>query len=157
MTDTPTPPPVSPYGPGDSGVSVAAGRADVAGPAADPRWVDRARRILRIAIGVTAVLSVLTTVVLVVLASLGLGTADNALGGWEEAVVWGMVFAAPVLFVIAVNLLIWRALLRGFARKTRPEVITLVVVITLSLAVASVLLVTVLLFVGFAVGAATGV
>ena len=57
--------------------------------------------------------------------------------------------AAPVLTVIALNLLVWRALLRGLARRGRSEAVALVVIIALSLAVASWFAVAVLIFLWF--------
>lgn len=145
MSDSAPEPPESPYGP-----------AATAAPAAtDPvgeQKLERARRGLRIAALVSGVLSVLITVTLVVLATLGMGTADNHLAGVGEAVTFALIFAAPVLFVIALNLLTWRALLRPLARMGVGGRIALVVVMVLVLGIVSVTLVAVLLFAGFFAG-----
>jgi glucan phosphoethanolaminetransferase (alkaline phosphatase superfamily) len=114
-----------------------------------PEWVDRGRAILRVAVWVSAGLSVLATIALIVLGALGLSVADSAADGAAEALTWMTIAGGPVLFVIAMNLLVWRALLRGLARRRRGEAIAVVVVISLALAVASMLAVATLLFFGF--------
>lgn len=153
MSDSSEPPaPPSPYGPAEP---VGAHTAPAA--AGDPPWVERGRRILRIAIIVTAGLSVLATLALIVLGALGMGTADNDLIGIGAAITWTMVLGAPVLFVIAINLLVWRALLRPFARRSRGEAITIGIVVGLGLALLSVVLVVIVLTIGFFVGATTGI
>lgn len=124
--------------------------------AADPmldQTIERARRGLRNVALVAGVLSVLVTVTLVVFAVLGMGMADNHLAGVGEAVTFGGVFAAPVLFVIALNLLTWRALLRPLAHMGVGGRIALVVVMVLVLGIVSVALVAALLFGGFFLGA----
>lgn len=146
MSDSAPEPTTSPYGPA----------ATAAAAATDPvgeQKLERARRGLRIAALVSGVLSVLITVTLVVLAALGMGTADNDLAGVGEAVTFGLIFAAPVLFVIALNLLTWRALLRPLARMGVGGRIALVIVMVLVLGIVSVALVAALLFGGFFVGA----
>lgn len=126
-------------------------------PADAAAWVERGRRVLRVSALVSGVLSVLVTVTLVVLGALGMGTADNGLSGTGEAVTFGLIFAAPVLFVIALNLLIWRALLRPLARMGLGGRIALIVLMILVLGLSSVALVAVLLFGGFFVGAASSI
>lgn len=168
----PTPPPASPYGPaealaaltGDDSIAehepVGTAAAPAPAPsngAADTAAVERGRRILRVAALITGTLSIVSTIVLIVLGALGMGTADNDLIGVGSAIVWTMVLGAPVLIVIAINLVIWRALLRGLARRPRGEAIVFVVLIVLGLAVVSVILVTALLFLGFFVGALSGI
>lgn len=148
MSDSPEPlAPPSPYGPAEP----------VAASPAEPQWVERGRRILRVAIIVTAGLSVLATITLIVLGALGMGTADNDLIGIGAAITWTMVLGAPVLFVIAINLLVWRALLRPFSRRSRGEAITIGIVVGIGLALLSVVLVVIVLTIGFFVGAATGI
>lgn len=146
MSDSTPESPASPYGPATptSPASPATG--------ADPR-PERARHGLRIAALVTGVLSVLITLTLVVLAAFGMGTADNHLAGLGEAVTYGLIFAAPVLFVIALNLLSWRALLRPLARMSVGGRIALIVVLVVLFSVVSVALVALVLFGGFFVGA----
>lgn len=95
----------------------------------------------------------LLVVVLVVLAAMGLGTAADNLTDGEDALVWIAVTASPVLFVVALNLLIWRALLRRVAGQTRGEAFAMILAVTVALAVGSVILVAVLLFFGFLVSA----
>jgi hypothetical protein len=146
-------PATSPYGPDN--VAGRVGDAPVT-PAPHPAWVDRGRRILTVAIWITAGLSVALTVVLIILGVTNPGADDLVVGEFADTLVWGSIFAAPISFTIAINLLIWRGLLRGLSGRTRGQAVALVIVIALSLAVASVLLVTALLFLGFLVGAFAG-
>jgi hypothetical protein len=150
------PPPPSPYGPASDSVSdTAAPEHETprpAAPAPEPGWLARGRGALRIAALVTGTLSVLLTIALVVLAVLGMGTADNDLSGINESVTFGLILAAPVLFVIAMNLLIWRALLRPLARTGIGGRIALVIVMVIVLGLVSIALVAVLLFAGFFAG-----
>ncbi|MDX2026380.1 hypothetical protein, partial [Microcella sp.] len=62
--------------------------------------------------------------------------------------------AAPISFTIALNLLVWRGMLRSLSRRTRGQAIAIVIVVVIALAFASVLLVTGLLFAGFLAGVA---
>lgn len=152
MTElTSNPPAVSPYGPaeGATGASASARAAQ----AAEPAWVDRGRLILRFAIWATAGLSVLLMLLIVVLAALGLGIADNDLTESEDTLVWIAVITSPVLFVIALNLLVWRAMLPRLAGQTRGEAFAFITAVTVALAVGSVIVVALLLFFGFLVGA----
>jgi hypothetical protein len=126
------------------------------GAPASAAWVDRARAILRIAVIVTASLSVVMTLTLIVLSSLGLGTAANVITGTAEWLTWFLIFVGPVLFVIAMNVLVWRSLLRGLARRTLNEAIVLAAVATLLLAVASMISVAVLVLLGFFAGVFVG-
>lgn len=147
MTDETTPPPAeSPYAP------------SVENSAATPHAekIERARAILRLAVIVTASLSLVTTALLIVLGALGLGTADNAITGDAEFVTWLLIFLGPVLFVIAMNLLVWRALLRNLARRSPGAAIAIVIVTVIVLAVASVFVVATLLLAGFFAGAVIG-
>lgn len=163
----PSPPPASPYGPAEAlaaltGDDSIAEHEPVAPPAAppttgNPAWVDRGRAILRVAIWVSAGLSVLLTVALVALGALGMGTADNDLIGVGAALVWTAVLGAPVLFVIALNLLVWRAMLRPLARRSRGEAIVLGIAVGLLLALLSVIVVVILLTLGFFAGALSGI
>lgn len=146
MSDSTPEPLASPYGPAVESAPLAAN------PVLQQK-IERGRRILRVATVVTASLSVLITITLFVLAALGMGPADNHLAGIGETVTFGLIFAAPVLFVIALNLLTWRALLRPLARMGVEGRIALIVGMVLVLAVVSVVLVAALLFGGFAVGA----
>ncbi|MDX2026379.1 hypothetical protein [Microcella sp.] len=123
-----------------------------ASAAADNSRIERARRGLQIAALVTGVLSVLIVVTLVVLASFGLGTADNLLAGAEEALTYGLIFASPMLFVIALNLLTWRAMLRPLARMRVGGRVAVIVLTVIVLALMSVVFVAGLLFAGFFVG-----
>lgn len=146
MSDSTPEPVASPYGPA----------AVAATLPADPlldQTIERARRGLRIAALVSGVLSVLFTLTVVVLAALGMGAAGADLAGVTEATTYGLIFGAPVLFVIALNLLTWRALLRPLARMGVGGRIALVIVMVLVLGIVSVTLVAVLLFAGFFAGA----
>lgn len=120
-------------------------------PLTPPAWVARGRDILRVAVWVTASLSLALTATVVVLAALGVEPGNGVVDGPEQWMTDTALLTAPVLFVIALNLLIWRALLPGLVRRTRPEAIALVVVIALGLAVASWFAVAVLLLGGFVV------
>jgi len=154
--DVPVPPPVSPYGPAEPlNAAVNENPANTVSPppAAHPAWVERGRRILTVAVWITAGLSVALTIVLIVLGVLNPGADDLVPGELTDTLVWSTIFAAPILFTVAINLLIWRALLRGLAGRTRGQAFALVTVIAVSLAVASVFMVTLLLFLGFFVGA----
>lgn len=166
MTDTPepaapkadvsVPPPVSPYGPADGMEAVAqtqAAHPTAPRPAARPEWLDRGRRILTVAIWITAGLSVALTIALIVLGVLNPGADDLVPGELTDTLVWSTIFAAPILFTIALNLLIWRASLRWFGGRTRGEAIAFIIGVSVALAVGSVILVTLLLFAGFLAGA----
>ena len=124
------------------------------GPATDaPSWVDRGRHGLRIAILITGALSLGILLVVLVFAAIGqnvLASADTEFG---TNLLWVATLASPVLFVIAMNLLVWRALLVPIARKRRGETIVLVTVTAVGLAVASFAAVVVLLLGGFLVTA----
>jgi hypothetical protein len=121
-----------------------------------PAGIARARAILRTATLVVGGLSVVMLILIVVLSSLGFGTTDLDVSGAGEPAVWALVFASPVLIVIALNLLTWRALLPGLARRSSGAAITLSAVIALGLAVASILVVFLLLLIGFFAGATIG-
>jgi len=123
-----------------------------AAPAPEAGWVARGRGVLRVSALVAGALSVLLTITLVVLAALGMGTANNDLSGINESVTFGLIFAAPVLFVIALNLLIWRALLRPLGRLGIGGRIALIILMVLVLGLVSIALVVVLLFAGFFAG-----
>ncbi|MEN9620358.1 MAG: hypothetical protein RL499_551 [Actinomycetota bacterium] len=118
--------------------------------------IERARAILRLAVIVTASLSLVATALLIVLGALGLGTADNAITGDAEFVTWLLIFLGPVLFVVAMNLLVWRALLRNLARRSPGAAVAIVIVTVIVLAVASVFVVATLLLAGFFAGAVIG-
>ncbi|MFM2353177.1 MAG: hypothetical protein RLZZ608_583 [Actinomycetota bacterium] len=156
----------SPYGPAD-GVeqlfgttaeepAAAAQPVVPAALAATPAWVDRGRRILTIATWITAALSVALTVFVVVFGLLNIDGAFDLLGEQTETVMWSSVFAAPVSFTIAMNLLVWRKMLPALSRRTRGEAIGIVIVVSLALAVVSVLIVVGLLLMGFFVGITFG-
>jgi len=165
--------PTSPYGPAggeqndlerafgdhahdaaDSAVSVAQGSV-VDPPAAPlpteeyPDWVHRGRHVLRVAALVCGLLALALIVVLVVLALLGESLLATSLPSVAYDVVWMLTLASPVLAVVALNLVVWRALLRPIARLPRGGAIALIIGVVLALAVVSVLLVFVLLLAGF--------
>ncbi len=114
--------------------------------------LDGARRALRVAAIASGVLAVVLMITLVVWAALGGGPANNDLDGVEETVTWALVWGSPVLAVVAVNLLVWRALLRPLARMSTGKSIALAITMVIVLALFSVLAVTVLLFLGFLAG-----
>lgn len=156
----------SPYGPAD-GVeqlfgATAEAPAEAAKPAepvtseAAPAWVDRGRRILTIATWITAGLSIALTIGIVILGVLNVGAADLVPGELTDTLVWSSIFAAPISFTIAMNLLVWRGMLRPLSRRTRGQAIAIVIVVAIALAFASVLLVTGLLFAGFLAGITFG-
>jgi hypothetical protein len=163
MTDSPEPtspdPSASPYGPAD-GVEqlfgatpeAPAAPAAPAAPTVTPAWVDRGRRILTIATLITAGISIALTIGIVVLGVLNVGAADLVPGELTDTLVWSAIFAAPISFTIAINLLIWRGMLRGLSRRTRGQAIVIVILVSLALAFMSVLLVSVLLLMGFFAG-----
>lgn len=140
--------PASPYGPAPGGAGAAASSADSTPPT--PAWVERGRRILLVAAAAVGALAVALTLVVIALALLGVSPGNG--GGVVGPQAWlsdTATIAAPVLTVIALNLLVWRALLRGLARRGRTEAVALVVIIALSLAVASWFAVAVLIFLWF--------
>ena len=137
----------SPYGPADTSTALPARGA---APAA---WVEKGRRVLLLTAAITGALSV---VLLIVLVSLGGATSNNDLAGLEEAITWVLIFASPVLFVIALNLLVWRSLLRPLGRMTSGARVGLIVGVALGLALVSVIAVVLLLSLGFFVGLMAG-
>ncbi len=149
----------SPYGPAD-GVEQLFGAtaeaptapAEPATPEATLAWVDRGRRILTIATWITAGLSIALTIGIVILGVLNVGAADLVPGELTDTLVWSSIFAAPISFTIAMNLLVWRGMLRALSRRTRGQAIAIVIVVSIALAFASVLIVTGLLFAGFLAG-----
>jgi len=145
MSEAPT---ESPYGPANP---TEPAHAPTVRPDS-PAWVAQGQRILLLAVIITGALSVLLLIGLIVLISLGLGTANNDLAGAEEVITWVMIFGSPVLFVIALNLLIWRLLLRPLGRMTSGGRVGLIIGVTIALAVVSVLAVVLLLSLGFIVG-----
>lgn len=150
MTES-TPPaetaaPAGPYGPASTTPPVVTG--------AEPVWVERGRRALRIAVWITAGLSVILTVALVALGLMGMATLNLDIEGPGSAFVWLTVIGAPVLFVIALNLLVWRAMLRPLSRRARGEAVVIGLAVGAGLAIVSVIIVVILLTVGFFVGMA---
>jgi hypothetical protein len=125
-------------------------------PAQRPEWLDRGRRILTVAIWITAGLSVALTIVLIIMGLLNPGADDLVPGELADTLVWSTIFAAPILFTIALNLLVWRGLLRWFGGRTRGEAFAFITGVSVALAVGSVILVTLLLFFGFLAGAFFG-
>lgn len=153
----------SPYGPADGVEQLFGATAEApaepvtpAAPVATPAWVDRGRRILTIATWITAGLSIALTIGIGVLGVLNVGAADLLPGELTETLVWSAIFAAPVSFTIAINLLIWRGMLRGLSRRTRGQAIVIVILVALALALMSVLLVIALLLMGFFAGITFG-
>lgn len=143
--------PESPYGPAPDailGASASTGDGPAAPPPA-PAWVESGRRVLRLAAIVTGLLSVLLTIVLIVLVALGEGPANNDIDGFARWLTDTLIFAAPVAAVIALNLLVWRALLRPLGRMTTGGRVGLILLMVGMLGAASVVLTTVLLFAGF--------
>ena len=124
--------------------------------APDPHWVPRARRILTIGAWVTGVLSVVLTVALMVLGSSVIGPAFDADGGVMGALGWILMVAPSILFVVALNLLVWRALLRTLARRDRTTRTALIIGVTAALAVGSFFVVASLMFIGFLFTASSG-
>ncbi len=120
-----------------------------AAPVDDPKWVTRGRGVLRWSTIATGAVSLLVLVVTTVFAA----TGNNVLSSVQTEIVtnalWVATIASPVLFVIAMNLLIWRALLRQLARKPRTEKVILVTLTVVGLAVASFVAVVLLLLGGF--------
>ncbi|GAA1729884.1 hypothetical protein [Microcella frigidaquae] len=150
--------PSSPYGPapgGKSDTSTPASATPADPTPAAPAWVERGRRILLVAAAAVGALAIALTLVVIVLAVLGIrpGNGGGVVGdvgvGPQAWLSDTATIAAPVLTVIALNLLVWRALLRGLARRGRTEAVALVVIIALSLAVASWFAVAVLIFLWF--------
>lgn len=165
MTDSPEPTApdqsASPYGPADGveqlfGTTADAPAAPAAPvtPEATPEWVDRGRRILTIGTWITAGLSIVLTIVIFLLGVLNVGAPDLVPGDLTDTMVWSTIFGAPITFTIAMNLLVWRGMLRSLSRRTRGQAIAIVIVVAIALAFASVLLVTGLLFAGFLAGVA---
>lgn len=153
----------SPYGPADgveqlfgATAEAPAAPAEPISPEATPAWVDRGRRILTIATWITAGLSIALTIGIVILGVLNVGAADLVAGELTDTLVWSSIFAAPISFTIAMNLLVWRGMLRALSRRTRGQAVAIVIVVSIALAFASVLLVTGLLFAGFLVGVGVG-
>lgn len=170
MTDSPEPTApdssASPYGPADGVEELFGATPEASAPepteavavaaAALPGWVDRGRRILTIAIWITATLSIALTLFVIVFGLLNIDGAFLLLGEQTETVLWSSVFAAPVSFTIAMNLLVWRKILPALSRRTRGEATGIVIAATLALAVGSVLIVVALLLMGFFVGITFG-
>ncbi|MBA4248924.1 MAG: hypothetical protein C0444_11640 [Microbacterium sp.] len=153
----------SPYGPADgveqlfgATAEAPAAPAETVTPEATAAWVHRGRRILTIATWITAGLSIALTIGIVILGVLNVGAADLVAGELTDTLVWSSIFAAPISFTIAMNLLVWRAMLRALSRRTRGQAVAIVIVVSIALAFASVLLVTGLLFAGFLVGVGVG-
>lgn len=138
----------SPYGPADTGA--ASPVAPVS--AAPPAWVEKGRRVLLLASAIAGGISVLLLIGLITLLVLDLGPANNDLAGLEEAISWFLIFGSPVLFVIALNLLIWRMLLRPLARMSTGGRVGLIIGVTITLGVVSVIAVVILLSLGFFLG-----
>jgi hypothetical protein len=153
----------SPYGPADGVEQLFGATAEAPAEPAEPvtreataAWVDRGRRILTIATWITAGLSIALTIGIVILGVLNVGAADLVAGELTDTLVWSSIFAAPISFTIAMNLLVWRGMLRALSRRTRGQAVAIVIVVSIALAFASVLLVTGLLFAGFLVGVGVG-
>lgn len=153
----------SPYGPADgveqlfgATAEAPAAPAEPVTPEATAAWVDRGRRILTIATWITAGLSITLTIGIVILGVLNVGAADLVAGELTDTLVWSSIFAAPISFTIAMNLLVWRGMLRALSRRTRGQAVAIIIVVSIALAFASVLLVTGLLFAGFLVGVGVG-
>ncbi len=143
--------PESPYGPAPDailGASASTGDGPAAPPPA-PAWVESGRRVLRLAAIITGLLAVLLTIVLIVLVALGEGPANNDIGGLARWLTDTLIFAAPVAAVVALNLLIWRALLRPLGRMSTSGRVALILLMIAVLAAVSVALTAVLLFAGF--------
>ena len=140
----------SPYGPADPSTVPPTGGAALAA------WVEKGRRVLLLTSAITGALSVVLLIVLIVLVSLGGATANNDLAGLEETITWVLIFGSPVLFVIALNLLVWRSLLRPLGRMASGARVGLIVGVALGLALVSVIAVVVLLSLGFVVGIIAG-
>jgi hypothetical protein len=151
--DAPAPTPVSPYGPANGTGAEDTANAVSLTPAAGHAWVERGRRILTVSTWITAGLSVALTVLLIILGILNPGADDLVVGELGDTLVWGTIFAAPILFTVAINLLVWRALLRPLARMSVGKRVALIITMVIVLALLSVVSVTVLLFLGFLFGA----
>lgn len=120
-----------------------------AAPVDYPEWVTRGRSILRWSSIATGAVSLLVLVVTMVLAATGNNVLSSVQTEIATNALWVATIASPVLFVIAMNLLIWRALLRPLARKPRAEKVILVTLTVVGLAVASFVAVVLLLLGGF--------
>jgi hypothetical protein len=121
--------------------------------ASRPTEHEAAGRVLRRGALTCGLLSLLLLVALVVMAALGEGTANNDLTSLEANVTWGLIWGSPALIVVALNLLIWRALLRPLAWMATGKRVALVITMVIVLAVLSVGVVAVLLTLGFVVAA----
>lgn len=146
----------SPYGPAAVTAPTPADSTTAVPPTAEPAWVERGRRILRVLALVTGLLAVVVTITVIVLAVLGMGTADNDLSGITETLTYSLIFGAPVLGVIAINLLVWRALLRPLGRMATAGRVGLIALMLLVLGLGSVALVALFLLGGFFAGALIG-
>lgn len=126
-------------------------------PVPVPQWVPRGRRILTIGAWVTAVLSVVLTVTLVALGESVLSPAFDESGGGVAGALGGfLMIAPPVLFAVALNLLVWRAMLRVLARQEGAKRTALVFSVAAALAMGSIIIVMSLLLVGFLAMTLTG-
>ncbi len=170
MTDTPSPestgtpasgdsPSASPSGPADGveqlfGVSADAPAdviiepvaADAAG--ADAPAVARARRTLqRLALWLPLAGLVLSVVAIAV--QVGTGGSIFGIDPVGEIVGFTLTFLGPVLLVVGLHMLIWRALVRPLSRMEPSNRIITIVGVGGLLSIASVLLVFILVFLGF--------
>jgi uncharacterized membrane protein YkvI len=126
-------------------------------PDPEPHWLPRGRRILTIGTWVTAVLSVVLTAALMVLGESVMGPAfDESDGGVAGALGGFLMIAPPVLFAVALNLLVWRTTLRALARRDRAKRPALVIGVAAALAIGSIFLVMSLLLVGLFAMTLTG-
>jgi uncharacterized membrane protein YkvI len=126
-------------------------------PDPDPSWLPRGRRILTIGAWVTGALSVVLTVALMVLGESVMGPAFyESDGGVAGALGAFLMIAPPVLFAVALNLLVWRATLRSLARRDRAKRTALVMGVAAALAIGSIFIVMSLLLVGLFAMTLTG-